>query len=185
MTAVCLLVLCVPSGLSQAADDSIAGEWAGGYDLNGIYTPIGVHFKRQTDSIKGTLDLPMREEIGVVLKLVSSDSSDLHFELPRRSGPIIFDGKLGGDTVSGTILQGNARGMFHLVRIARIDPELYDRYVGDYRLDGLGFIGIQHSRWPVDGISFSLFTANGTTRFGQLFATGTATFLAGDRIEMD
>ena len=70
----------------QAAQNSIAGEWVGGYELKGIYTPLKTEFKLEDNQLRATLDFPMREETGVALTEVKFQSPGLRFELPRSAG---------------------------------------------------------------------------------------------------
>ena len=114
----CLLVLAVFGVSSNAAQSSLAGEWVGGYEINGNYVPVNARFKLEDSAVSAMLDLPLFEEAGVALGQVRFVSPKLHFELARRIGPLAFDGELNGDTILGTVEQGNARGTFHLVRSA-------------------------------------------------------------------
>ncbi len=161
---------------ASAAQESPAGEWVGGYELKGVYTPIRAQFGLENGGVKATLDLPMREETGVKLNQVRFQSPNVHCELPRRAGAIVFDGQLRGDTITGNIQQGNERGTFHLVRTVTIEPKAFDQYVGDYQIERNNYISITRTRYPSDGIAF---TESRSMRFGQLFPTSETTFFAG------
>ena len=50
------LVLAAAFGASTcAAQSSLAGEWLGGYEIKGLYTPIKTQFDVEGAAIKGTL----------------------------------------------------------------------------------------------------------------------------------
>lgn len=170
----CLLLLF--SATVCAAQNSIAGEWVGGYKINENYTPVKAHFKPENSDIKATLDLPMRGEIGVALNQVKFQSPNLQFELPRGTAAITFDGKISGDTITGNIQRGSEGGTFHLVRTVTVDSKVFDQYVGDYQVGRDKYISIGRSNYPTAGINF---TESDTNRFGQLFPTSETTFFGG------
>jgi pimeloyl-ACP methyl ester carboxylesterase len=159
-----------------ASQPSPAGQWVGGYELGGTYTPIKAHLEVGTNELTATLDLPLREETGVALKKAGFQSPELHFELQRNAGAIVFDGRLSGDSITGTIQQGGVQGTFHLVRTVAVDPGLLDQYVGDYEVGPDEYVLITRTRFPVNSISF---TETGSLRFGQLFPSSAATFFGG------
>src|SRR5688572_8057651 len=68
--------------LTCAAQSSVTGEWLGGYEIKGDYTPIKTRFNLEGTGIKGTLEFPQREVTGIALAQVRFSSSNLHFELP-------------------------------------------------------------------------------------------------------
>ncbi|MGI8640479.1 MAG: alpha/beta hydrolase family protein [Pyrinomonadaceae bacterium] len=176
LTAILTCLLILIGATVCAAQNSIAGEWVGGYEINGNYTPVKAHFKPEDSDIKATFDLPMREENGVALNQVRFQSPNLQFELPRRTAAIIFDGKINGDAITGTIQQGDGRGTFHLVRTVIVDSKIFDQYVGDYQIGRDKYISIGQTNYPTVGI---VFTESDTNRFGQLFPTSETTFFGG------
>ena len=161
---------------APAAREPIAGDWVGGYELAATYTPIRVRFAYEGSQVKATVDHPMREETGVPLTDLRFEPPGLHFALPRNTGPIVFNGALDGDAVMGSIHQGDQYGMFHLVRSMTLEPELYDSYVGEYRIECGSYLSISRTRYPVQGIAYS---ESGSNRIGQLFATSATSFFAG------
>ncbi len=171
-----LLLQCGLCVSVYAAQDSIAGEWVGGYEFKKNYTPVKIQFKVEGNSLNATLDVPMREETGVVLNQVKFQSGSLHFELPRSARTIVFDGQFNGNVITGNIQQGDERGTFHLVRTATIDPKIYEQYIGDYQVGRDKYIFITRTSYPMKGIAF---TESGSNRFGQLFPASDTTFFAG------
>ena len=93
--------------LPCAAQSSVAGEWLGGYEIKGNYTPIKTRFNLEGTGIKGTLDFPQREVTGIALDQVRFSSANFHFELPRSAGPLIFEGQLSGGLITGSIQSGS------------------------------------------------------------------------------
>ena len=53
-----------------AAQSSVAGEWLGGYEIKGNYTPIKTRFNLEGTGITGTLEFPQREGTGIALDQV-------------------------------------------------------------------------------------------------------------------
>ncbi len=96
ITGITCLILLAGLGVTSisAQTPSLAGEWVGGYELSGNYTPVKAHFKSEGNETKATFDFPMREENGVALSQVKFQSPNLHFELTRNTSTIIFDGKI-------------------------------------------------------------------------------------------
>jgi pimeloyl-ACP methyl ester carboxylesterase len=176
LTTILTCLLLFFSAIVCAAQNSIAGEWVGGYEINENYTFVKAHFKPENTDIKATFDLPMSEETGVALNQVKFQSPNLRFELPGRTAAIVFDGKISGDTITGTIQQGDARGAFHLVHTVAIDPKVFDQYVGDYQIGRDKYVSIGRTNYPMAAISF---TESDTNRFGHLFPTSETTFFGG------
>src|SRR5437870_3656166 len=102
----CLILVAGFGASVRAQQSSLAGEWAGGYEIRGNYTPIRTRFSLEGAQIKGTLDLPFRGKTGIALDQVRFLSPNLHFEWPGGGGPavpVIFEGQLSGDFITGKI----------------------------------------------------------------------------------
>lgn len=101
--------------LNSCAQDAarIHGHWEGAVDVMGQHLPIAVDFTERSDSLMGTIDI--QDVKGMKLASVRmGSSSDIHFELPTSQAAAIFDGKLSGDSITGTFRQGSAAGSFSL-----------------------------------------------------------------------
>jgi len=179
---VCMILLAGFGASACAAQSSIAGDWVGGYEINRNYTPIRTRFSVEGTGIKGTLNLPVRGVTGVALDQVRFLSPNLHFELPRSAGPIIFDGRLSGDFITGNIQSGSERGTFHLVRAVTLDAKVFDQYLGDYQIgrDSYVSIGRTPDDEPTVGITYLVHDLSSPRhRFGRLFPMSETAFVAG------
>ena len=145
---VCLILVAGFGASARAAQSLIPGDWVGGYEINRNYTPIRTGFSLEGAGIKGTLNLPVRGVTSVALDQVRFLSPNLHFELPRSAGPLIFDGRLSGDFITGNIQSGSERGTFHLVRAVTLDAKVFDQYLGDYQIGRDSYVSI--GRTPDD-----------------------------------
>src|SRR5262245_28692822 len=127
-----LFLLCtVPT---SAQDPSPAGEWTGGYETNGNYVAMKARFKPEAGGLKGELDLPQLRESNVALAEVRFSAPQVRFELPMGDGQLVFEGKLSGAAITGSIEYGKQRGTFHLVRTVTVDPKVLEPYVGEYQI---------------------------------------------------
>jgi uncharacterized protein len=165
---------------SNAQQTSVAGEWVGGYEIKGNYTPIKTQFKLEGDVIKGTLDFPQRQITGTALDQVRFSSPNLHFELPRDTGPLIFEGQLNGGLMTGSIQSGNDRGTFHLVH--SILAKSFEQYLGDYQIGRDSYVSIW--RFPSGQFAGSfMYEVKDLSRFvlrsGYLFPVSETAFVAG------
>src|SRR5437660_1798109 len=180
---VCLILVAGLGASARAQQSSIAGDWVGGYEIRGNYTPIRTRFSVEGAGIKGTLNLPVRGVTSVALDQVRFLSPNLHFELPRSAGPpIIFEGQLSGDFIAGNIQSGSERGTFHLVRAVTLDAKVFDQYLGDYQVGRDSFVSI--GRTPDDeptvGITYVVHDLSSPRhRFGRLFPMSETAFVAG------
>lgn len=141
------LLCCGAWAPTVAAQQSIEGDWVGGFTIQDQYRFIRVRFTMDGKELKASSDLlfPPRERVmNLTLAQVSSESSRLRFELPRETAAFSFAGEFKEGTISGEVQQAGKRGTFHLTRIAKIDPKILDVYSGLYQLDPERFILIEH-----------------------------------------
>jgi pimeloyl-ACP methyl ester carboxylesterase len=90
------------------------GSWTGKIDIMGSPLGIDVKFKTDTDSIRGTIDIPEQGAKDLKLIHISYISPKIYFELPAGPGLAVFDGKLDGDSITGKFLQAGIEGVFSL-----------------------------------------------------------------------
>ena len=171
-----LAIYGVSVGLTQS---SLDGQWMGGYEIRGQYTPMYARFKAKADGISGTLGLPVRGLTDAVLDQIRFRSPSLHFELPS-AFPFIFEGKVSGGIIAGRVQSGNDRGTFNLVRVVTLDAKILDRYVGDYHIGKDRYITIMRNNLSMPGISYVVYDSyNPSQRTGRLFPPSETTFVAG------
>ena len=91
----------------------INGSWSGAIQIMGAELGIDVKFKTETDSIRGTIDIPPQNAKDLKLIHIAFASPKVYFELP--AGTIaVFDGELQGDSITGKFLQSGMEGKFYL-----------------------------------------------------------------------
>ena len=159
-----------------AAQGSLAGDWIGGIDFGNSWQPINLHFKTDQQGITGTLDLPQQGRNGLPLNRVVLESSHVRIEWQGRSGLAIYEGELRDGGIMGNFRQGETKATFILAHETRIDPKIYDRYAGSYKLKSDRFIDIG----PDDESDGRLrFLDSKTGRFGVLYPTSDSDFFSG------
>jgi pimeloyl-ACP methyl ester carboxylesterase len=163
-----------------AAQSSLAGEWLGGYEIKGLYTPIKTRFDLEGTGVKGTLEFPQREETGIALDHLRFSASILHFELPRSAGPLVFEGQLRDDLITGSIQSGSDRGTFHLVHSGL--AKSFDQYLGNYQIGRDSYVNVW--RFPsgmfAGGVMYEVRDrSNPVLRMGYLFPISQTAFVAG------
>jgi hypothetical protein len=79
---------------------------------------IRVVFTETPGELRGAIDIPQQNAAGLPLAAVTRTGSNVHFELPTPAASAVFDGRVAGNTISGTFAQGQASGTFELTRIA-------------------------------------------------------------------
>lgn len=132
LAVVLLILFTVPS--SAQTPTTIQGDWAGGSDL--FQNPAFLHFRfAQTESgLNGVTNVQAWRVFNRALTNVRVESAQVHFEFPSTTGvPFVADGELENGVIQGTIRRGEQKGKFHLIRLAKVDRVLYDKYVGAYR----------------------------------------------------
>ncbi len=107
--------------LAQAESHSLVGPWSGVIQVVGVALSIRVVFSDSASGLTVTIDIPQQGAHGLPLRAVTRDGGSVHFEL-QTAAPGIFDGRIDGDTISGSFSQGAASGTFTLTRGEAIPP---------------------------------------------------------------
>ena len=176
----CMILAAGLDASTGAAQSSLAGDWLGGYEVNGRYTAIKTQFSPDGAAIKGTLEIQQRQGSGVPLDQVRLSSSDLHFEIAGTAGPVVFDGKLGGGVITGSVRSGTGRGTFHLVHSAL--AKSFDQYLGNYQIGRDSYVNVW--RFPsgmfAGGVMYEVKDrSNPMLRSGYLFPISETAFVGG------
>ncbi|HKA08618.1 MAG TPA: alpha/beta hydrolase [Gemmataceae bacterium] len=177
-----LSLLLSATGIPASAQPALTGEWIGGYETNGNYVAMMGRFKAESGALSGALDLPQLRETNVAVTQVRSAAPEVHFELPRGNGRLVFEGALSGEAIAGTIQYGNQRGTFHLVRTVTVDPKVLEHYLGEYQLGPDHYLTVRKTEdfEPFGGIRFSESDSSSPAlRFGKLFPASETAFFAG------
>lgn len=163
------------------ARQPIEGEWVGGSNLFGNQVFIQVKFERAGTGLTGDFNSMAWRVVRRPFSLARFQPPELHFELPSNIGvPFVADARLEDGVIRGTIRRGNEQGAFHLVPVARVNPSLYDSYVGTYQRELNKFLLITwgafgHLRLvdPDTGGSVGLFPSSEKTFFFGANVVGT------------
>jgi dienelactone hydrolase len=137
---VTVLALSLISPAWGAAEPSLGGDWVGGFERDGAWVYIQIHFKQEKAAIEGTYDIPLEFTNDKSLARISLESSRIRFEMPRADQTLLFEGKLEGTTVSGKVLEAGWQSSFRLDRIVKIRT---DMYVGTYQLGADHYVHIR------------------------------------------
>src|SRR5262245_13304737 len=175
-------LLPIATGVPAYAQPAPMGEWIGGYEFNGNYVAMKVRFKGEANALGGAIDLPQLRETNGTLTHFRFASPQFHFELPRGDGPLVFEGKLSGEAITGSTEYGKLRGTFHLVRTVTVDPKVVEQYLGEYQIGRDHYVTVRNSEdfEPFGGIRFSESDASSPAiRFGKLFPASETAFFAG------
>lgn len=129
VTLACVLLILLVSA-TDAEAQTPPTEWVGEFVLASKATPIHLH----VGTSEATADLPLDGVRGVPVRVAKLDGPAVHIEMARPTDVVVLDGRLQGNTASGTATDGNARGTFTLVRLMPIDRALNDEYAGSYQL---------------------------------------------------
>jgi uncharacterized protein len=109
------------------------GSWVGEYRLGDKNTYIAVDFMVERDNLTGTMLEPLTENADrQPLTIISFEVARLRFQ----SGPLLFDGTFDNSWIRGQVTRGADRGTFEIVRLVRINPDVFDNCVGDYQTEG-------------------------------------------------
>ena len=176
----CLVLAAGVDASTSAAQSSLAGEWLGGYEITGRYTAIKTQFNPDGTAIKGTLEIQQRQGSGVPLNQVRFSSSALHFESSGSAAPLVFDGQLRGDLITGSVQSGSGRGTFHLVHSGL--AKSFDEYLGNYQIGRDSYVNVW--RFPsgmfAGGVMYEVKDlSNPALRMGYLFPISQTAFVAG------
>lgn len=102
------------AGETQATGEGspLDGHWEGAIEISGQKLPIRLDFSGQD----GTIDFPTQGAKGIHLENFSAQGNAARFEILPAPRTAIFDGKVEGDTISGSFEQAGYKGTFAATR---------------------------------------------------------------------
>jgi dienelactone hydrolase len=147
-----------------------------------------IHFAENAGRLEGRIELPLAGTQDP-LRAIRLEAAALHFEwLPDRvatTAPAIFDGRVAGDTITGSVQRGANAGAFAFVRFAESAASAYAPFAGAYRFASgraIGFYEVSPSAaFPTRLLYADLQTGELGAAFpitGTRFAVGPAVGLA-------
>lgn len=157
---------------------AIEGDWVGGFDRQDESIFVRVRLSQKDGQLGGTCDITgesLLPEMGQELKAVQLDDDHVRFVLPRKTGELLFDGKLTAGRITGTVIQNETEADLQLTRIRPVDAA---KYQGVYRVRGkddhIAYIG-KGTIYP--DILFYMDFGDG--KFDALFPLSDTVFFAG------
>lgn len=171
-----LLALLAPVRLS-ASSNSLGGDWAGGFEEGADYVFHRLHFITHNGKVSGTYDAPLLFQHGRSLRNLTTNSSQVTFEVPNKPHPRVFSGELKNGVLTGQMKEGGTERPFRFTRLAAIQIE---RYVGTYEIEPGHFVflraGVEIGANCLQFIDFK------TGRLGVLFPTTPTNFFTGPAV---
>ncbi len=110
--------------LCTAAEGGTVSTWRGHYTLAGV-VPMSLELTGGAATVVLPAGYPAPSRVSV-----ARGGGRIRFSLPGRPSPLLFDGRAGATTITGTVRQGAAHGTFTL----RPGPALDGGLLGAYRL---------------------------------------------------
>jgi pimeloyl-ACP methyl ester carboxylesterase len=107
----------------------VGGPWEGAIQVGASSLRMLVVFTETPAELRAVIDIPQQGASGMPLAAVARTDSNIHFELPTPAARAVFDGRIAGNTISGTFAQGQVSGTFELTRIAPVDNAPRPPYV--------------------------------------------------------
>ncbi|HEY4085426.1 MAG TPA: alpha/beta hydrolase [Bryobacteraceae bacterium] len=94
----------------------LEGAWKGTWTKNGDSLPVTVTFVNATSGYSGSFDSDPLQVTGIPFSHVEETSGRVRFLLQSDDSITVFDGLLKGDSISGTLTEGNVKGVFEMTR---------------------------------------------------------------------
>jgi uncharacterized protein len=115
----------VPTATAAAQpSSSVAGHWEGSVAVAGQNIITRVDLATEDETLKGTVDFPQQNALGLPLQQASQRGNNVHFEVLPAPRTAIFDGQMtGADKIEGAFSQGGITGAFTLTRKEVATPE--------------------------------------------------------------
>jgi len=107
---------CAPKNAvkSVTVTDDILGIWSGKLDAGGTVLGVVFNVLKEGDAVKATMDSPDQGIAGIEIASVSCSAGNAVFDIKKIGGT--YEGKLSGDTITGTWKQGGAEFPLTLTR---------------------------------------------------------------------
>jgi pimeloyl-ACP methyl ester carboxylesterase len=121
----CVAVLgCVAVTYAGQTDAArLAGAWDGSLTVSGQTLAMRVIVTADGKRFSGTIDIPQQGASGLPFRSVTLTGANVRLELPTGPTITVFEGRLDGQSITGTFTQGPAGGKFSMARSAIAPPE--------------------------------------------------------------
>lgn len=183
VVALALLLSGIYTICHAAPPQQMEGSWTGGFWLDSNWVAVNVRFNRQNENPGGTADIispfygGSENAINAALDGVKQTADGLHFEIPAGARKAVFDGRLGGDTISGNYAYDRSKGTFGLTRVANVTIDMLEEYYGAYRVSPDRVISILRGWGYARTLNYVDYK---TGKVGTLWASSETEFFSGD-----
>jgi dienelactone hydrolase len=169
LRAFILFMLCAPV-MAQV-------QWVGEYRLGGPVTPLVI--QQNVKESKVAAELPLMGMRGLEVQSFNASEGRLRFQLPTPEGALVFDAPVRGGRAEGTVVRGENKGTFTLVRTEAVSSALVDEYTGSYRISKDHIIDMG----PMDEIGGQLvFLDHKTLKEGALYPLSANEMVSGETL---
>jgi uncharacterized protein len=110
----------------------LEGFWEGVMVREGSMLDVSFEFTKDKENLTGNFNAPTMRALKIPLRSVSYAAPKTRFELRGDQTTTVFDGEIGGETLSGKFRDGNAEGTFALKR-GKPSPLPYQREEVSFR----------------------------------------------------
>lgn len=116
VAAVLLLVFLCSSFAQASTAAALTGNWRGTWIRHGDALPVTMSFTAPDDKEAGSFSSDALQVVNIPITQRSSDGDKVHFEIKGDASTTIFDGTIKNNVLTGTFVDGDAKGTFQLTR---------------------------------------------------------------------
>ncbi len=177
----CLLVSLVsiqPAiGQTGNAETGLVGSWEGMLFIGGYYWRfMEAEFRPQDNTITANIGLP--QDTGYSVARFEFPVPRIVFRLTRGTSALDFEGEIRSETIVGTVVGGQGRGVFQLIRVTRPPSFPAEKYAGLYQQSGGEFISVTPFNFG-DGKERLAYMNTATGHWGILLPAASNSFYFG------
>src|SRR5262245_45606166 len=173
-------------GAAQRAPQiSLDGDWVGGWQDKSEWVSVKATFKTEQGTLKAAFDIQAVEgPKSFIVGEISLTGDTFHLEATKDDLVLVLGGRLNGDAIKGDCQKADARSVFTLLRVAKVEPKLFDQYVGSYQLAPDNFISIGRQTRTGQNPRLS-YVERKSGRRGVLTPLSDTTFIGGPALGFD
>lgn len=164
--------------MSTLMPESMVGHWIGGYEVEQQKVFLEVWLAGGPLSATGSASIKFEFKTDLDVVEIDADPSHIHFEIPVEGETLTFTGQLQDGALIGEMTGATKQGTFHLVKIADVDAERLDAYVGCYQVALDRAISVSNFRGEL-GCDYLVYLDLASGEIRALFPTSDTTFVAG------
>ena len=164
---------------------SLDGDWVGGWQDKSEWVSVKATFKTEQGTLKAAFDIQAVEgPKSFIVGEISLTGDTFHLEATKDDLVLVLGGRLNGDAIKGDCQKADARSAFTLLRVAKVEPKLFDQYVGSYQLAPDNFISIGRQTRTGQNPRLS-YVERKSGRRGVLTPLSDTTFIGGPALGFD